>query len=168
MTAFGPALARIALLLCATAGCAGAQESDALRSAPQLELRLDAIDVRGWEQGTVQIGAGAELPLGYYARLGLVGAGGVTARQETTVGSGRADLLVRFLLDPFAESTLGLSLGGGVSVQYAPVGGWREYLTVLLDLELPRLRDVVPAAQVGLGGGLRMGLALRRYERGRR
>jgi hypothetical protein len=166
MTAIGFAAARIALLLCAAAVCAGAQESNATR--PQPELRVDAIDVRGLPQGTFQLGAGVQLPLGYYARLGLLGAGGVTETQSTTFGSARADVLVRFLLDPFAESPLGLSLGGGISTQYVPVSGWREYLTVLLDLELPRVSGVVPAAQVGLGGGVRLGVALRRYERGRR
>ncbi|HEY7878050.1 MAG TPA: hypothetical protein VIC55_07485 [Gemmatimonadaceae bacterium] len=95
-------------------------------------------------------------------------AGGAARDGGITTGSGRADAIVRFLLDPFGESRWGLSTGGGVSVRYDPRRGWREYLVVVADLEGPASKAMVPAVQVGLGGGVRVGLVLRRGVKGRR
>jgi len=135
---------------------------------PPLELRADAIDLRSTNDGTLQAGLGVNLPLGSYARLELDGAGGVTRRAATDHHSGRGDAIVRFLLDPFAESAWGLSIGGGMSALFAEGARTREYLVVVADLEAPRVGGVVPALQVGLGGGLRVGLVARGYRPGRR
>jgi hypothetical protein len=43
-----------------------------------------------------------------------------------------------------------------------------EYVVVIADLEAPRIGAIVPALQIGLGGGLRVGLAGRAYRTGRR
>lgn len=132
------------------------------------ELRVDAIDVRLPDTATLQLGAGIDTPLGYYVRLAVIGAGGVTSQDAKTLGSARADVLGRFLLDPFREMRWGLSVGGGISARYVAGDHWREYLVLLLELETPVHRGLVPALQLGLGGGLRVGVVLRPFERGRR
>ena len=136
---------------------------------PQPELRVDVIDVRSDRRGTVHAGAGIGLPLGYYARLGVVLAGGVTQRDDATLGSGRLDLVTRFLFDPFREARWGLSVGGGMTVSYVAQEEWRELVLVLIDVEAPPVRRrLVPAIQLGLGGGARVGVAVRPYRQGRR
>ena len=143
------------------------------RPTTQPELRLDGIF---GHQPAVQLGAGVQIPMGYYARLGLDAAVGVaTEDRKARTGSadappgpldGRVDLLVRFLLDPFRQSAFGLSLGGGVSARAEPGDRVRPRLLVAMDVEGRRsARGLVPALQVGLGGGLRVGVVLRRGAR---
>ena len=57
---------------------------------------------------------GVQIPMGYYVRVGLDGAVGVATGSVPSPGSradARADVLVRFLLDPFRQSAYGLSAG---------------------------------------------------------
>src|ERR671930_175510 len=68
---------------------------------PPLELRVDAIDVRSAESGTLHAGLGTNLPLGSYMRLEIVGAGGISRHDSVNHEGGRFDVLARFLLDPF-------------------------------------------------------------------
>jgi hypothetical protein len=124
------------------------------------ELRADAIIGR-W--ASAQGGVGLVVPLDVYTRLGIDGAIGTTWRNDAPHGSGRVDAIARFLLDPFREAPFGLSLGGGVSVPY--VAGdthVRPYLTAVIDVEGRMRGAVTPALEVGLGGGARIGLVLRR------
>lgn len=136
---------------------AGAQQRP---PGPYAEYRGDAIIARGT---AAQLGGGVVLPLGVYVRLGVDAAAGATWRHDETVGSGRVDAIARFLLDPFRESHLGFSIGGGVS---APIGSAEPsqppYLTAVFDLEWSRHGGTTPALQIGLGGGTRIGLILRR------
>jgi hypothetical protein len=149
------------------APCAIAQ-AVARRSPPPLELRIDAIDVRSTTFGTLQAGVGTNVPLGYYVRLEIDGAGGATRRDTIDHASGRADVLARFLLDPFAESTWGFSIGGGMSAFFAEGSRGHGYLVVVADLEAPPVGAVVPALQLGLGGGFRVGIIARARQLGRR
>lgn len=135
---------------------------------PPLELRADAIDVRSINTGTLQGGVGANVPLGTYVRLALVGAAGVTRVDSVTHNSARVDAIARFLLDPFNELTWGLSLGGGMSAIFEANAVTREYLVVVADLEAPRIGAVTPALQIGLGGGVRIGLVIRASRAGSR
>jgi hypothetical protein len=155
------------LLALAPLACASAQQS-ARRSLPPLELRVDAIDARSAHWGTLHGGVGANVPLGYYVRFEVVGAGGATRRDTIDRNSGRVDALARFLLDPFAESSWGFSIGGGMSAMFGEGTRPHEYLVVIADLEAPRVGAIVPALQIGLGGGLRVGLVGRAYRTGRR
>ena len=147
------ALAAFALLVSAAAG---AQQQP---TRPYAEYRADAIIARGT---AAQLGGGVELPLGIYVRLGVDAAAGATWRHGATVGGGRVDAIARFLLDPFRESRLGFSIGGGVS---APIGSAQPsqppYLTAVVDLEGRRDHGLTPALQIGLGGGTRIGVVLR-------
>jgi hypothetical protein len=124
------------------------------------EYRADVLFGRGTAG---QVGAGVQLPLGYYVRLGVTGAAGVTWRDGDSVGGGRVDIVARYLLDPFREVAWTPSFGGGLTVRYDD-GDERPhaYLAVVLDVEGPRLRRALsPAFQIGLGGGTRLGFVLR-------
>lgn len=153
-------------LLALTPNTRVSAQQAARSSFPNLELRVDAIDVRSREHGTLQGGAGVNIPLGYYVRLEIDGAAGITKRDNVNYTSGRVDVIARFLLDPFAEVPWGFSLGGGMSgfsAQSRVVN-----LVVVADLETPRVGPVMPALQLGLGGGVRFGIILRPHRAGQR
>jgi hypothetical protein len=133
-------------------------------TSPRLMPEVRA-DVLFGHQSAAQIGAGVQIPFGYYVRLGLDGAAGVRLGDG---GSGsradaRVDVLTRFLLDPFRQSHYGLSLGGGIGLRAEPGDHVRPVLLAAVDLEGTRWSSGwVPALQVGLGGGARVGIVLRR------
>lgn len=136
----------------------------AVRAVP--ELRADVIL---GDRAAVHLGAGIQIPLGIYVRLGLTGAagrriGGSAPRPPgRSSASGRADVLARFLLDPFRQTAYGLSLGGGLGVRAEAGERIRPALLVAVDLEGRRsTRGLVPAFQAGLGDGVRLGVLLRR------
>lgn len=158
----------IALLALTLASRANAQQQAARSSFPPLQVRVDAINVSSASSGTLQGGLGANIPFGYYVRLELDGAGGVTRRDGLNHNSARVDALARFLLDPFNDVPWGLSIGGGMSAMFEQSTTTREYLVVVVDLETPHVAMVTPALQFGLGGGFRAGVVLRPYRRGQR
>ncbi len=123
------------------------------------EFRVDAIVSR---TAATEVGAGAVIPLGIYARLSVDAAGGATFADGTSRASGRVDAIGRFLLDPFRETPVALSFGGGLSVPYVDgQGRIRPYLTAVIDIEGRMRGRFTPALQVGLGGGTRVGIVLR-------
>lgn len=120
--------------------------------------------------GAVHAGLGFSIPAGVYLRTGLVAAlGGGSHGTE-----GRADLFGRFSLDPFRQSSWAPYAGAGISGRFRPreAGASRAYLLAYLGLEGPlragRMPGWVPAVEVGLGGGARIGIILRRGIPGRR
>lgn len=120
------------------------------------------VDVQGPSRYTTAPGGGANLALGYYARVSA-GVGYAPAADERFADDHwRGDLLARFVFDPFRQQRWGLSVGGGLSFRR------QTYLAAILDLEGPETRGFIPALQVGVSGGFRAGLVLRRAVRGRR
>jgi hypothetical protein len=129
------------------------------QSAIQPEARLDVVGPRVYSW---QPGVGLNLALGYYARLaGIVG---ITPQSDSRFIADRlrCDIIARVLLDPFREQRWALSLGGGVSIRR------QTYLAAVLDLEGPELKSVLPALEIGVGGGARGGIILRHAMSGRR
>lgn len=126
---------------------------------PYPEFRADALFGGGT---TVQGGAGVSIPLGVYVRLGVDGAAGATWDDDRTRSSERLDAVARFLLDPFREAPIGLSMGGGASLRYVDGDRVRPYLVAVVDIEGRRHAGFTPAVQVGLGGGTRVSVVLRR------
>ena len=133
----------------------------------QSEGRLDAILAHS---AAVEAGYGISIPAGIYMRAGFV-AGVGFGRHGV---DGRTDLISRFSLDPFRQSRWAPYAGGGLSGRYRSKqdGGSRAYLLVFLGVEGPlpagRTSGWVPAFEVGLGGGARVGMVLRRGINARR
>jgi hypothetical protein len=133
----------------------------------QAEGRLDGLFAR---TTGIEAGVGLSVPVGLYVRTGLAGALGVGSHGV----EGRADLITRFSLDPFRQSRWAPYAGGGISGRFRSEedGGSHAYLLIYLGLEgaLPigRTSGWVPALELGLGGGARVGIILRRGINGRR
>ena len=135
------------------------------RVAP--ELRVDAIVSEN--RTALQSGGGIQIPAGYYARVGLIAAAGADVVSGGSQASGRLDVIGRFLFDPFRQNQWGLSAGAGVSLRVRANDRVRPYLVTVLDLEGPRSGGgLAPAFQLGLGGGVRFGAALRWAEKAAR
>jgi hypothetical protein len=133
----------------------------------QSEVRLDAFFAR---TGAVEAGYGFTVPAGLYLRPGLVA--GIGAGRHGV--EGRTDLIARFSFDPFRQSRWAPYGGGGLSGRYRSEldGGSRAYLLLFLGVEGPlplgERAGWVPALEVGLGGGGRVGFVLRRGINARR
>ncbi|HVA57993.1 MAG: hypothetical protein WBQ26_15730 [Gemmatimonadaceae bacterium] len=125
----------------------------------QPEIRADLL---GPSPYTVQLGGGVNLGAGYYQRVELDGAIGARRRGSGLVGTARADALLRLLLDPFGQERWGLSLAGGVSLRDEAGDKVRPYLAGAVELEGPITHGVRVAYQLGLGGGVRLGVVIRR------
>lgn len=153
------ALALGAVLLATAPVAAGAQERP---RAPEVELRADALvgDRTAWHGG-----AGVTWPLGRYARAGVVGAAGVTdVGGDDRRTSGRAELVVRYVVDPSGGTGARWygGAGAGVLLVRGATGVARAHVVVGADRPLAgRLRLGLEA---GVGGGTRIGVVLRRGE----
>ena len=135
---------------------------------PGVEARIDYL---GRSPDVIHAGVGLNIPAGTYLRVSVVGAAGASWEGSRSGGSARADVIGRFLFDPFRERRWGLSAGGGLSVRYDQVRvarPWRPLLALVVDLEGPQKGTMAAAVQVGLGGGARVGLVLRRADPNRR
>jgi hypothetical protein len=133
----------------------------------QSEVRVDGIFARS---SGVEVGFGVSVPAGIYVRTGLVGGVGPGRHGVES----RADFIARFSLDPFRQSRWAPYAGAGLSGRFRPTadGGANGFLLVFLGLEGPlpdrQLSGWVPALEVGLGGGARVGVILRTGISGRR
>jgi hypothetical protein len=155
---------RVVLLLPCLVAAAHAQ----LPQQPwQFEGRVDGLFARS---SGVEAGLGVSAPAGLYMRIGLAAGLGVGRNGA----QGRTDVLARFSLDPFRQSRWAPYAGGGISGRYRVEedGGTHAYLLVFLGVEGPlpvgRTSGWVPAFELGLGGGARVGVILRRGINGRR
>jgi hypothetical protein len=125
----------------------------------QPEVRLETISTR---HASVLAMAGANVPWGYYIRTGVaVGAGAVAAGGVTRLAQ-RADLTMRFLLDPFAETPWGPYAGGGFTVRRDGSERAAAGLLLVLGVEGRRGRRWTPSAELGLGEGVRIAVVLRK------
>ena len=158
-------------LLRATVGLTVAAPAAAHSQLPQqpvqVEGRVDAIVAR---TAGVEAGLGLSVPSGIYMRTGLVA--GIGAGRHGV--EGRTDLISRFSLDPFRQSRWAPYAGAGVSGRYRTNldGGSHAFLMIFLGVEGPlalgATSGIVPAFEVGLGGGARLAVILRRGINARR
>jgi len=151
------ALAIVALAMAAAAPLGAQQFVVVPRVQPEARVEVGIA-----RQASVLAMAGVNVPAGTYVRVGAaLGAGAVWtsgAAQATT----RADVTLRFLLDPFGENRWGPYAGGGLTVRR---DGWaRPAAGVLfvLGVEGRRGRRWTPSVEAGLGEGARLGVVLRR------
>lgn len=133
----------------------------------QAEYRLDALVAH---TTGVEASLGLSVPAGLYMRTGVVAGIGAAAHGA----EGRTDLFSRFSLDPFRQSRWAPYAGGGISGRYRSErdGGAHAYLLIFLGVEGPlptgRTSGIVPAFELGLGGGARFSVILRRGINARR
>lgn len=143
---------------------AGAQ---AVQQPLQTEVRVDAIVS---EQTAVHAGLGLSVPAGVYVRAGMVLGAGIGRHGFDA----RTDLIGRFTFDPLRQSRWAPYGGGGLSARFNSTsdGGAKGYLLFFLGVEGPvpfgRVGGWVPALEVGLGGGARFGVIVRRGLHARR
>lgn len=148
----------LVLLLATSPASLRAQLAESMRAQP--EVRVDAT-FRDRRQ-IVEAGAGVQVPMGYYVRVGVVGAVGSSFGNGTSGATGRVDILGRFLFDPFRQNAIGVSAGAGLSLRAERGDRVRPLLMAAVDVERRRWANgISPALQVGLGGGVRVGLGLR-------
>ena len=121
------------------------------------EIRLDYLA----SPDGVQAGAGIAVRMSTYVRLAVTGGLGPNLEDDVERLGWRADLLGRFHLDPFRERRWAPYAAAGVSVRGAGSEA-EEYLVALFGLEGPLAGGWSPAIEVGVGGGARAGLVLRR------
>ena len=160
MRARGAALAVITML---TIPCT-TRAQDRAPVRPEVRVDATAADVQ-----RLELSAGAAIPIGTYVRVALLAGGGL-ARDDRSgslayrdrVAAARADIIARFQLDPFHQSLHGLYSGAGVSYLATRGERGRAYVTLLAGLELRDRGHIAPAIELGLGGGVRLGIALRR------
>lgn len=141
----------------------------AVSLAPRWEARLEATVA---EYSAGHVGVGANLRAGHYVRVyGGLAAGAAEAPGRDWEPAARADLAVRFLLDPFAERPRGLYGGAGLSVGQrltsdAPAA--RPVLVLLAGLEGRPRNGRVWATELSLGGGARLAIVRRGARAGAR
>lgn len=161
MIAARRSVATLGFLATVMATGAGAQASRAL----QPELRADLIAAR---QDAVHLGVGVAVPTGTYLRLAFVAAAGPVWHDGRTSAGGRADATARFVIDPFRQSTWGMHGAAGLGALYDEHERWRPVILLALGVEGPPIGATIPAFELGLGGGVRAGLVLRRAVPNRR
>jgi hypothetical protein len=124
------------------------------------EMRLDVIVAR---TTATELGAGAQWPIGEYFTLGSDLAGGlvVGGHQSARLGA-RVDAVGRLHPASVARSSWAPYLAGGASYRADAGARGGLYLLVALGVEGPSSHGLAPAFEVGLGGGVRVGVAIRR------
>ena len=162
---WGRAITVGALAVIGTGRAAHGQQRGQQPQRFQPEARIDFLGAR---TSAAHIGVGVSIPANTYVRVSVVGAVGQAWRNGVSSGAGRIDGLVRFVVDPLREFRWAPYAAGGLSAVYDRADEWRAVLVGVLGVEGPAGGGVVPAIEAGFGGGVRVGVALRRAMRNRR
>ncbi len=125
----------------------------------QPEVRAEAVVAR---RLAALVMGGANVPIGMYVRAGAAVGAGVADAENGAVVAMRADLAIRFLLDPFAENAWGPYAGGGLTARRDGAERSRAGLLLVLGVEGRRARHWTPAVEVALGEGVRFAVVLRK------
>ena len=151
-----------ALLVSIIAREAGAQAAQPPRVAPT--LRVDGFTGR---ERAAHLGAGVGVRLGTYARLDVAAAAGASEGPGGDSGdgpraSGRVEAMGRFVLDPFEQFARGPYAAAGLALRVDEGARRRMHLTAVVGVEGRRGARWQPAVELGFGGGVRLGVVLRR------
>ncbi len=134
--------------------------AQAQRIAIMPEARLDAIVAR---RTAFQAAFGADLTVARELRVELAAGLGVSSGANVPAGiGGRVDAVVHFLLDPQHTMRWSPYGGGGVGVRYDRGPRWRAVAILVAGVNTPRWGHTQPFIEAGLGGGVRVGVGLRR------
>ncbi len=139
------------LLLAASAGAQTQQV--AVSYIPTVRL-----DLLGGKPTALQVGAGIAFPFSNYFSVGGNVGGGVSSSGF----SGRVDGFGQFSLDPYHQYEWEPYVGGGVTVRN-DAGGYntRTYLLAFIGANGPSTGTIAPGVELGIGGGVRLGITLR-------
>jgi hypothetical protein len=137
---------------------AGLRAQQPVRALPQWEGRVVAVVS---PVGGVTAGAGVNVRAGWYARLGVAVSAGAVRVDETWAATQRAEATARLLFDPFAERRRGFYAGAGIGADRDASGRTRGLLLGVVGMEGAATGRVVPALELTLGGGARLGVVLR-------
>lgn len=125
----------------------------------QPELRTEVVVAR---RTSALVMAGANVPVGLYVRAGAaVGAGVVVINGRGQLAQ-RADVALRFLLDPFAETRWGPYAGGGFTARRDGTERAVVGMLFLLGVEGRHGKRWSPAAELAFGEGARLAVVVRR------
>lgn len=130
------------------------------------ELRADGFAAA--DERAAHVGAGLGFPLGTYARAVVAAGMGTALVNGGDRLSARAEALLRLTTDPFAEQRRALTVAAGLSTRTGPPDGPRTALVLLVGVDGRARGGWAPGAELGLGGGVRAGVALRQVRGGRR
>jgi hypothetical protein len=144
-------------------GAAGVTEAQEFRFAPfaQSELRAEA----SFGDSTAFLaGAAFNVPAGYYVRMAP---GFAVGRQVASGGKrvARAEVVARFLTDPFHEQRWNVYGGGGAGVVWKEGAPGRAVLLLVAGVDFPGRTGWRPALEMGLGDGMRVALVFRQARR---
>lgn len=144
--------------------CLASQDRPVATPLPQWELRADWIEAT---RAATHAGVGVNVRAGWYARVGTALALGAARRADGEwIASQRLDVTARFLLDPFDEQRVGIYGGAGITARHDADSPVDARLLMLLGIEGRARRGILPAVELGLGGGIRLGVVLRRRRAG--
>jgi hypothetical protein len=156
-----PRLLRLAVVLALLVPTT-ARAQQPVSADPQWELRADA-------QLTPDIGTlaglGVNVRAGWYARVGLSASAGVLRLSDAWRSQQRLDATVRFQFDPFAQRPRAVYGGAGIGLVRDDTGDLTGRLLVVVGTEGAARGRIVPAAELTLGGGVRLGVVLRTTRR---
>lgn len=137
--------------------------------AQQVEARADAALGR---TPAALVGVGLLADAGAYVRVGVLAGAGVAYGRggnapRRAAAAGEAAVVARFLLDPFRQAGRGVYAGGGVGVR-ASDGQGEPFVLAVVGVEGRQRGGLAPAVEVGVGGGVRVAVVVRRARAGRR
>jgi len=119
------------------------------------EARVDLI---AGKNTALQGGLGLTVPVSKYVGIG----GTVGAGVSKTGFSARGDLYGRFSLDPYRQYYWEPYLGAGTTTRFDSGGpGTRTYLLGVIGFNGPVTGGIAPGVELGVGGGVRLGITLR-------
>ena len=145
-----------ASLLSSAARTATAQTPDVGGTRPELRLDLRPLDA-------VEAGVGFAVPTSLYLRVGALASGGVVRDGDSTRPTARIEAFLRLPLDPLFERRWAPYVGGGAALACTAERRCLPLLTLRIGLEGPRgSGGWTPAFEVGVGGGVRVAVVLRR------
>jgi hypothetical protein len=140
--------------VCLFASAAQGQEKQvAVKFVPSVRFDLIAGSTTAGHAGV-----SVRVPFSNYFALGATAAAGISE----TGFSGRLDYFTRFSLDPYHYNAWEPYFGVGATTRMDSGGPkTRTYLLGFVGFEGPKAGKIAPGFEVGVGGGVRLGITLR-------
>jgi hypothetical protein len=150
---------RLPLMLALAGVCLGAstahgqEKQVAVKFVPSIRFDLIAGSTTAGHAGV-----SARVPFSNYFALGATAAAGISE----TGFSGRLDYFTRFSLDPYHYNAWEPYFGLGATTRMDSGGPkTRTYLLGFIGFEGPKAGRIAPGFEIGVGGGVRLGITLR-------